>query len=523
MTQFKSGLAALLAATAMISAPAMADTVVLSDGDGGIQIRGKLIGFEDGTYTIDTAIGRLTLAAANISCEGDACPDLTPQGYRVAGSRAITDFLLPNILTSYTAQYGGGQMINTDIVNSAFAVGEGLTEPNVFVEGTDTSTGLGKLYAGEADLAMASRPARNREVRMFDEAGKGALRTFEQEHVIALDALVIATHPENPVRAISELNAALVFGGAISNWREIGGREAPINLYVREDGSGTREIFDNLLMRPNGLTVAGGGNVTVLPDDEKVAEAVAQDPFGIGFTSFAQLGDASGLAIEGVCGLRTPPTAHTIQTEEYPLTRLLYAYQANGQLPNSAQMLLDFVETEAGQTAIAEAGFINQQVDEIPLNSQGLRIASAVVTNDDPFEFASMREMVGLLMNADRLTTTFRFETGSSRLTARSEADLGRLADLMERDAFANKEVIFVGFTDSVGKADLNQQLSAQRADEVRRTLLQRFPDLRGRARTRAIGYGEISPLGCNETDNGRRINRRVEVWVQDIATKGRL
>ena len=391
---------------------------------------------------------------------------------------------------------------------------------DIQIKPSNTSEGLEALLTDDATFALATRPARNREVESFAQRNLGQLRSPDQEHIVALDGLLLVTHPENPVRAISEINAALAFGGQITNWRDLGGRNAPINLYVREEDSGTREVFDTLLMRPNGLTV--NGNITVLESDEDIAEAVQNDPNGIGFTSFANAGDTTALAIEGVCGLRTPATAFTIKTEEYPLTRLLYMYNTNEQLPFHAQDFLNYVKTDAGQELVAQAGFIDQTVSTETINSQGIRVASAIVNNETPEEYNSMRDMFTQLINADRLSTTFRFETGSARLDARATADVERLAELLASPRFSNKEVLFVGFTDSVGRADLNQLLSQQRAELVRRSVVAANPNLRTSTQTRAVGFGEVSPLGCNETDTGRRINRRVEVWVQDVVADDR-
>ena len=80
------------------------------------------------------------------------------------------------------------------------------------------------------------------------------------------------------------------------------------------------------------------------------------------------------------------------------------------------------------------------------------------------------------------------------------------------------KEILLIGFTDSVGRADLNTRLSQLRASQVREALVAALPDGLGETIPLNVqGYGEMSPLGCNETLGGRRINRRVEGWIRDI------
>ncbi len=72
-----------------------------------------------------------------------------------------------------------------------------------------------------------------------------------------------------------------------------------------------------------------------------------------------------------------------------------------------------------------------------------------------------------------------------------------------------------MGFTDSVGNGESNQRLSQSRAEQVRTALLSAGAGAIDPARIEVRGYGELSPLGCNEVTDGRRINRRVEVWTR--------
>ncbi|MEO0989654.1 MAG: phosphate ABC transporter substrate-binding/OmpA family protein [Pseudomonadota bacterium] len=525
-TTLTSLLAGTCLCTLAVVTLAEAATVTLETEDGSVRINGELLNFDGTSYEVETAIGTVSVMKDMVSCVGEACPSLAPEQseFAIAGSKALAANLIPELVKGY----GGaqqGKILRTSAVGrnaeTLNVLDSKVGRADVTLTSTNSRDGIGALLNGNADLALATRPARSRELRDFQAKNLGDLRSPEQEHIVAIDALLLVTHPQNPVRAVTEAGAALAFSGGIENWAQLGGADAPINLYVRDADSGTREVFDNLLMRPNAASVAT--NVTVLGSDAEVAAAVLRDPNGLGFTSYAQAGDARALDIEGVCGLRTPANALTIKTEEYPLTRLLYMYQTNGELPWHAQDFLTFVNSPAGQTVVAKAGFVDQSITSETINSQGIRVASAVVNNSSPSDYRQMQEMFSLLLSADRLSTTFRFETGSARLDARAQADIGRLATLLQTEQFANKEVIFVGFTDSVGKNDLNRILSEQRAELVRRSVLGANPELRDQLKTRAVGFGEISPLGCNETGQGRRINRRVEVWVQDIVADNRL
>lgn len=518
----------LLVGTAMtlIASAAQAQDVKLSDLSGQLSIEGQLLNYDGENYLIRTGLGDLTLDAAMVRCEGSACPASTidVSEFRISGSRTLSRDLLPNLLRGY----GVTQVSSFGQISSARGSG-GASEytmtsqtgdliADVEIGASDTTQGLDDLLRGDAVIALASRPARNREARSFEESGLGNIRSPENEHIVALDGLLLVTSPNNPVRAITEQNAALAFAGRITNWSQLGGVDAPINIYVRDNNSGIREVFDNLLMRPNGLQISN--NVVLVQSDEVLSQVIANDPNGLGFTNFADREGAKALAIEGVCGLQTPPNAFTIKTEEYPLTRLLYMYTADQRLPVHAKGLLDFALSDNAQPLVTEAGFIDQTIRESSIDTQGLRVASAVVANRDFSTFPQLQAMMEQLISSDRLSTTFRFETGSSILDARAQEDIVRLANVLSTDAYRNKEVVFVGFTDSVGDPELNRQLSERRAQQVLDELLAEAPELLSSVSFQTIGYGEISPLGCNETNTGRRINRRVEVWVRDVVAR---
>ncbi len=513
----------LLAGTALSAAFAgasLAQEVTLKTLDQTFSVQGEIVAYDGQNYTLRTAIGNVTVAANLVVCEGDGCPSLeeTTTEFVVAGDRLLGLRLMPALLREFGESYGSTvQTLSADGTSMVMNVTGGNIggETKMTILPTSSSAGIDTLFKGEAQFALSTRPARPREIRAFEEFGLGDLDSDSQETILALDGLLLITHPENPVRAITEANAAQVFSGRIENWAQLGGRNAPINVYIRDDESGSLEVFDTLVMRPSNQTMSA--NAIVLDSDEAISQAVANDPNGIGFTSFAAVGEAQPLAIRGECGLQIPPTAFSIKTEEYPLTRLLYAYQTNRPLEGRAADFKNFMTSDAAQELVTASGFIDQSITVESINSQGMRVASAVINNETDQELPQLREMIDLLIAADRLSTTYRFETGSARLNARAEADVQRLADLLATNRFSNKEVLFIGFTDSVGDAELNRQLSQQRAEQVQQAVIAANPALAGSVRMRAIGYGEISPLGCNESQTGRLINRRVEVWVRDI------
>ncbi len=513
---------AVITGAILAAVTAQAEPVVLSTLDGGFSVSGEIVSFDGENYRISTSVGEITVAASLVTCEGADCPAVevpeTMTEVVVAGERTLGLRLMPALLRAYgettgatvlTEEAGAGGMT---LAASGAGTGSGL---RLKVMPSTSSAGLEALFRGQAQLALSSRPARQREVRAFEEFGLGALRSVAQETVIGLDAMVLVTHPENPVRSISVADAGRVFSGQITNWAALGGADAPITLYLRADAGDTDEAVAQTLLAPIGATLVAG--VTRLGSDEAVSEAVQADPNGIGITGFTGRGAAQPLAVGGECGLETPPTEFSIKTEEYPLTRMLYVYETNAAFPEPATGFRSFIETEAAQRLVADAGYIDQAITIETINAQGLRVATAVLNSTNPDELLQLRGMLSELVSADRLSTTFRFETASSRLNARAEADVLRLAEVLAGDRFAAKEVLFVGFTDSIGDAELNRQLSQQRAEQVLAAVVGANPALASTVRMNALGFGELSPLGCDESTEGRLVNRRVEVWVRDL------
>ena len=141
--------------------------------------------------------------------------------------------------------------------------------------------------------------------------------------------------------------------------------------------------------------------------------------------------------------------------------------------------------------------------------------ARALQNSDvDAFEAGVMGEMLADMVNYDRLSTTFRFRTGSSTLDERGRLDMSRLADYLE-GLGEGTSVKFVGFTDSVGAFESNRNLSIGRAKEAARQLEEFATGRLEGVKISSAGYGEIAPSACNISENGRSVNRRVEVWIE--------
>lgn len=124
--------------------------------------------------------------------------------------------------------------------------------------------------------------------------------------------------------------------------------------------------------------------------------------------------------------------------------------------------------------------------------------------------------MVAILDSMTRLTTSFRFETGSARPDAQSRANVQQLAREIETGFYDARRLVFVGFSDGEGAADANRKIAMKRAEAVRDAVLQAAELPQSLQVDIGVeAFGEALPMACDDSSWGRQVNRRVEVWVQ--------
>jgi phosphate transport system substrate-binding protein len=161
--------------------------------------------------------------------------------------------------------------------------------------------------------------------------------------VIARDAIAILVNSQNPVDSLTLGQVTDIFSGDIVAWSEVGGEEADIQVLSREDGSGTREAFEELVMQGQRVTLAA----IVMPGSSAVGDFVADNPTTIGYASAAGIPlGARALRIDGFL-----PDLETLSQDEYPLTRrfVLVTIEDPGE---DVESFLDFVLSPAGQVIV---------------------------------------------------------------------------------------------------------------------------------------------------------------------------
>ena len=519
MRQFR---AAVFAALFLFFGPSMvmAQDITLRSQDGSVEITGTFLGFDGEFYRVRTKYGELTVDGTGVNCEGPACPSLTNYVAEISISGAATmgEVLMPALIeafglrNNYKVSRSTADPGRFDYELSDGASGQILAR--FTFHATNSDEGFADLLADEADIVMSLREIRPSEAQRGYEAGLGDMTGSNRSRVLALDGMVPVVSPGNPVRALSPLQLAQVFAGQIDNWIEFGGPDAPIALHLMEPSSGMAQAVEDQLMKPVGRviaesTVRHGRNISLV-------SAVMRDPFAIGIASFSQTGNTQKLTLDGPCGFAMTASRRTIKTEDYPLTAPMFLYFPARRLPKIAREFLAYTRSPSAQIVIRRAGFVDQAPEEVPVNLQGDRFANAISVAGDEVPLEELQRMVNRLGPMKRLTTSFRFQPGSTRLDAQSRSNVQQLARALEAGIYDARKLVFVGFSDGDGAAAGNRKIAMKRAETVRSAVEAAAETANFEQLTIEVdAFGEAMPMACDDSAWGRQVNRRVEVWLR--------
>ncbi|MBL1435952.1 MAG: substrate-binding domain-containing protein [Rhodobacteraceae bacterium] len=498
----------------------LAQDILLTSDDGAMSISGQFIEFTDGNYVIRTTLGDLVMNGDAVNCEGAACPDLVQVKVEAdvvfAGAETVGNGLLPLLLEGFSSHISSvieshetddGAIFSELIGDDGF----GDTVGTFLVNSTGTSDAFTELANGDTTFGMASRRIFREEARSLSRAGFGRMTSVEQEHIIAVDNLIVIVHPSNPVDAISISDLRRIYEGDITNWSTLGGADQKIAVYNRPTNSGTRSVFENRIIGTDDHVLVA----RIVESNETTAARINANPAALGFVSYAYLNGAKPLQLISECNITTSADSFSAKTEEYPLHRRLYLYTGAEIDTELGREFLEFATSSFADGVVAKAGYIDLGITRLAQDNSMDRMRNLIANTTDSFELGLMRELFVELFQWDRLSTTFRFASGSNKLERKSELDLVRLVEYLA-DQPAGTDVSLVGFTDSDGAVSANRTLSVRRAEQVREAILQAGQGRLSGINFSAMGFGELSPAACNDIGDGKHINRRVEVWIRD-------
>jgi phosphate transport system substrate-binding protein len=215
------------------------------------------------------------------------------------------------------------------------------SNPKIRISIAGGGSGLGIKQAGEGliDIGNAGRKPTDEEINKYD------LKLFKW----AIDGVGAIVHPENSIKALSSAQLQDIYAGKISNWKELGGTDRQINLYTRDEASGTRKVFWGRGLNKGDISV----KANVVVSNGAMKTAVAGDPFAIGYISVGHMDQSvTSVALDGVA-----PNLDTVRSGEYKVSRGLYCL-SKGEPAELAKLFLDFIFSPSGQQIVAKKGFI---------------------------------------------------------------------------------------------------------------------------------------------------------------------
>jgi phosphate transport system substrate-binding protein len=219
----------------------------------------------------------------------------------------------------------------------------------VQVTGGGSGVGISALINGGTDIAQASRPMKDKEKEtLLEKRGIGA-----HEIQVALDGITIYVNEKNLVEKLTFAQLKDIYQATAKNWKEVGGNDAPIVLYGRENSSGTHVFFKEHVLNDEDYAVS----VQPLPGTAAIVNAVAKDENGIGYGGAAYAKGVKEILVahDEKSGF-FPPSMENIISGKYPISRYLYWYTA-GSPKGDIKDLVDWVLSPEGQKIVEEVGY----------------------------------------------------------------------------------------------------------------------------------------------------------------------
>lgn len=236
-------------------------------------------------------------------------------------------------------------------------------EASVQVSGGGSGTGITGLIDRTTDIATASRKAKDSErARVEAPCDAGTSRRKKLvETIVALDAVAVYVHDDNPIAALTLPQVKAIFRGHTTDWSALGLDLGPLVLYSRENNSGTYAFFKEVVLHDEDFAA----EAQTLPGTSAVINAVSKDPGAIGYGG---IGFATGARVVPILlpdGRTVSPSRENAANGTYPLTRPLFLYTVD-EPAGLAKDYIEFALSEPGQALVEELGYFPLASERTP-------------------------------------------------------------------------------------------------------------------------------------------------------------
>jgi len=224
------------------------------------------------------------------------------------------------------------------------------TNPSTTIQVTGGGSGVGitALINGTTDICNASRPMKQTEIEKL----KARYNTLGVEIPCAKDGVTIFLNGANKVNELTLKQLSDIYTGKVRNWKEVGGNDAEIRLYGRENSSGTYTYFHDEVVKAD-----YAANTQSLPGTAAVVNAVKKDVNAIGYGGAAYaVGVKNAKVKKDSNSTAYLPSKESIAKNEYPITRYLYMYLRN-RPTGDTKKYIDWILSSEGQMVVTEVGY----------------------------------------------------------------------------------------------------------------------------------------------------------------------
>lgn len=217
------------------------------------------------------------------------------------------------------------------------------------VTGGGSGVGISALINGTTDICNASRPMKQSEIDKL----KARFNVMGVEIKAAKDGLAIYVNETNPVQELTIDQLKRIYTGVITNWKDVGGPDAKILIYGRENSSGTYVYFKDNVLDGNDFSPM----TQTMPGTAAVVNAVAKDKHGIGYGGAAYAKGVREVKVKkDANSLGYAPTEENIKSGKYPIARYLYLYTRN-RPTGALKGFIDWILSSEGQQVVSKVGY----------------------------------------------------------------------------------------------------------------------------------------------------------------------
>ena len=273
--------------------------------------------------------GVLLLGAAITSCSPSDTGALVRSDKSgavvLSGSNTIGEELAPRLIAEYKKDHPAA-MFQTEFKGTGY--------------------GIAAMLGGLSDIAAASRLLTTNEMELARDRNVTC-----NDYVIGSYSVAVIVNAGNSIGNLTRDQVRDVFTGVIRNWKEVGGPDGPIHLYIRDPISGTHLGFRELAMENKSY----GTGMKPLSSYTAIVQAVADDAGGIGYCSIelSTKPNVKGVSIGGIA-----PTVTTVNQGQYPYARVLHLFTDKAKESPTAHDFVQFVQSPTGQKLLNQLGYI---------------------------------------------------------------------------------------------------------------------------------------------------------------------